>query len=94
MEVNIGLMTRDEMLTESTYNKNHKYTTEEMAEDGDYVYVDRNGYLTYANGEEVIETEDLPEDGWYDCTDVENLNDTFPDSGFYDSPLYDDDDEW
>lgn len=94
MKVNIDLMNREEMLQESTFNKGNRYTTEEMAESGDYVTTNRNGYLEYANGEEVIEVNDLPMDGWYDCTDGEDFNDSYADSDCYDNPLYDSDDEW
>ena len=55
MEVKIDLMTKEEMLQESYNNKGNKYTTEEWQENGDYVTTDRNGYLNYANGEEVID---------------------------------------
>ena len=54
MEVKIDLMTKEEMLQESYINKGNRYTTEEWQENGDYVTTDRNGYLNYANGEEVI----------------------------------------
>ena len=77
MEVKIDLMTKEEMLQESYINKGNRYTTEEWQENGDYVTTDRNGYLNYANGEEVIDE-----------------NDSYSDSGFYDNPLYDSDDDW
>ena len=96
MEVKIDLMTKEEMLQESYINKGNRYTTEEWQENGDYVTTDRNGYLNYANGEEVIDENDLPEDGWFDCTeyDEDSDADSYSDSGFYDNPLYDSDDEW
>ena len=96
MEVKIDLMTKEEMLQESYNNKGNKYTTEEWQENGDYVITDRNGYLNYANGEEVIDNNDLPEDGWYYCTEYDEDGDidSYADSGFYDNPLYDSDDEW
>lgn len=93
----IGLMTREEMLQESYANKGNMYTTEEWEENGDYVTTDRNGYLNYANGEEVINENDLPEDGWYDCTGYDEDNDNYTDS-YYDSGIYinqyDSDDDW
>lgn len=86
-------MTREEMLQESYTNKGNMYTTEEWEENGDYVITDRNGYLNYANGEEVIDENDLPEDGWYDCTGYNEDNDRYYDSGLYVNQ-YDYDDEW
>lgn len=88
-------MTREEMLQDSYHNRGNRYTTEEWQEDGDYVTTNRNGYLEYANGEEVLEDEDLPEDGWYDCTDYNEEDDEdIPYNENYDSALYDEDDEW
>lgn len=96
MKVNIELMTREEMLSDSNSNRGNRYAVEEWMEDGDYVTTNRNGYLEYANGEEVIDENDLPEDGWFDCTDydIEDNPDSYTDSGFFDNPLYDSDDEW
>lgn len=94
MNVKIDLMTREEMLQESYNNKGNRYTIEEWQEDGEYVTTDRNGYLNYANGEEVMDENDLPEDGWYDCTGYDGYDDSYSDSGIYDNPLYDCDDEW
>ena len=104
MEVKIDLMTKEEMLQESYINKGNRYTTEEWQENGDYVTTDRNGYLNYANGEEVIDESDLPEDGWFDCTgyDEDSDVDSYSNSDFYDmfnplhefNSLYDSDDEW
>ena len=88
MEVKIDLMTKEEMLQESYINKGNRYTTEEWQENGDYVTTDRNGYLNYANGEEVIDEIDLTED------DEDSDIDSYADSGFYDNPLYDSDDDW
>lgn len=92
MKLNTDLMTREEMLMETSINRGNQYTTEEMWESGDYVVTDRNGYLYYANGEEVISDEDLPEDGWFDCTDMDNGSyyDSYSDNDNY----YDVDDEW
>lgn len=87
-------MTKDEMLQESYDNRGNRYTTEDWQEDGDYVTTNRNGYLEYANGEEVMDEDDLPEDGWFDCTDYDESEDSYTDSGIYDNPLYDSDDEW
>lgn len=104
MKVQVDLMTREEMLAESSVNKGNRYTIEEWQKDGDYVVTNRNGYLEYANGEEVIDENDLPEDGWFDCTDYDEDEDSYTESGFYDTrggtnqpydnPLYDSDDEW
>ena len=71
-------------------------TTEEMWETGDYVVTDRNGYLYYANGEEVMSDEDLPETGWFDCTDMDNdsYNENYYDSYSDNDNYYDIDDEW
>lgn len=88
-------MTREEMLQDSYRNRGNRYTTEEWQEDGDYVTTNRNGYLEYANGEEVLEDEDLPEDGWYDCTDYNEEDDEdILYNENYDSALYDENDEW
>lgn len=90
-------MTREEMLVETARNRGNQYTTESMWEDGDYVTTDRNGYLNYANGEEVLADEDLEEDGWFDCTDISNddlESESYMDSDIYDNPLYDSDDDW
>jgi len=94
MKVQVDLMNREEMLAESSSNKGNRYTIEEWQESADYVVTNRNGYLEYANGEEVIDENDLPEDGWFDCTDYDEDEDSYNDSGFYDNPLYDSDDEW
>lgn len=95
MKLNTDLMTREEMLMETSYNRGNQYTTEEMWEDGDYVVTDRNGYLKYSNGEEVLADEDLPEDGWFDCTDMDNdiYNESYYDSYSDNDNYYDVDDE-
>lgn len=94
MQVKLDLMTKEEMIEESFNNKGNRYTTEEWAEDGDYVATNRNGYLEYSNGEEVIDEGDLPEDGWYDCTDYVEDEEflVMNDSNWYQDPLYDEDD--
>ena len=96
MKLNTDLMTREEMLMETSINRGNQYTTEEMWETGDYVVTDRNGYLYYANGEEVMSDEDLPETGWFDCTDMDNdsYNENYYDSYSYNDNYYDVDDEW
>lgn len=96
---NLDLMSRDEMLEIASSNRvEHQYTTEDLWENEDHNYVvcNRNGYLNYANGEEVIDENDLPEDGWFDCTEYDEDSDvdSYSDSGFYDNPLYDSDDDW
>lgn len=94
MQVKLDLMTREEMIEESFNNKGNRYTTEEWQEDGDYVITNRNGYLEYGNGEEVLDEDDLPEDGWFDCTgydeDEEELNEEA--RYCYEDPLYDEND--
>lgn len=94
---NLDLMTRDEMLDVASNNRvEHQYTTEELwEEDHNYVVCNRNGYMEWANGEEVLEDEDLPLDGWFECTGYdESDEDSYNDSDIYDNPLYDSDDEW
>ena len=43
-----------------------------------------------------LDENDLPEDGWFDCTEYDEDSDvdSYSDSGFYDNPLYDSDDDW
>ena len=96
MKLNTDLMTREEMLMETSINRGNQYTTEEMWETGDYVVTDRNGYLYYANGEEVMSDEDLPETGWFDCTDMDNdsYNENYYDSYSDNDNYYDIDDEF
>lgn len=97
MKMNIDLMTRDEMIEAAMSNRvESQYTTEELWEDDhNYVTCDRNGYMEWANGEEVLEDEELPEDGWFECTGYDSdEEDSYTDSGIYDNPLYDSDDEW
>lgn len=107
MKLNLDLMTREEMLLVALDNRvEHQYTTEELwDEDHNYVVCNRNGYMEYSNGEEVLEDEDLPEDGWFECTgyDESDEEDSYCDSGIYndcrrqmtyDDPLYDGEDEY
>lgn len=90
-------MTREEMLQEADLNRGNLYTTDELFEDElNYVYIARSGYVFWANGEEVMdEDEELPKDGWYECTgfDEEMMDDS--NNGYnpnYDSSLYDEED--
>lgn len=98
MKLSLDLMSRDEMIEVAMSNRvEHQYTTEDMWENEDHNYVvcNRNGYMEYANGEEVLEDEDLPIDGWFECTGYdEDDYDSYSDSGIYDNPLYDGEDEY
>lgn len=100
MKLSLDLMSRDEMIETAMSNRvEHQYTTEDMWENEDHNYVvcNRNGYMEWANGEEVLEDEDLPEDGWFECTGYdadEDDYDSYSDSGIYDNPLYDGEDEY
>lgn len=98
---NLDLMSRDEMLEVASSNRvEHQYTTEDLWENEDHNYVvcNRNGYMEWANGEEVLEDDTLPEDGWFECTGYETNEDDYldgySDSGIYDNPLYDGEDEY
>lgn len=89
-----ALMTREEMLDTAGQNRETQYTTEEMWESGDYVVVDASGYLVYSNGEEVLDETDLAEDGWFDCTDMEDpFDNDYNRDGYYNDPLYDEYDD-
>lgn len=107
MKVEMDLMTRDEMISLANQNKGTQYSTEDLWEDDQqYVMVDRNGYLVWDNGEEVLnEDEELPEDGWFETSDdctawdedpfLENVSEGEPNSDYYsgyDNPLYDEND--
>lgn len=94
MQVKLDLMSRDEMIEESFRNKGNRYTTEEWQEEGNYVVTNRNGYLEYADGEEVIEEDSLPIEGWFDCTGYEEDEDLLNNEArsCYEDPLYDEDD--
>lgn len=104
MEIEMDLMSKDEMLNIANRNRGTQYTTEELWEDDQqYVKVDRNGYLVWDNGEEVInEDEELPEDGWFEVTDydegdpfLENVSEGEVGNDYYsgyDNPLYDEND--
>lgn len=98
MEQEMKLMSRDEMIAEADNNRGNQYTTELMWDDGhEYVYVDRNGYLKYDIGEEVLEYDELEEDGWFECTDYNEDGEddmSYSSNSAYDNPLYDDNDEW
>lgn len=86
-------MTKEEMIQEARYNRGNQYTTDELFEEGNYVYVARTGYLMWENGEEVMDEDDeLPEDGWWECTDY-NENDPGDYGLFYDEALYDENDD-
>lgn len=97
MKMSLDLMSRDEMIDVAMANRvEHQYTTEDLWENDDHNYIvcNRNGYLEYADGEEVLDDEELPEDGWFECTGYDADEDSFNDSGIYDNPLYDADDEY
>ena len=61
-------MTREEMLEDAYANKGNVYATEEMHEEGNCVLYGYNGCLMYGDGEEIVDEEELPEDGWIDFT--------------------------
>lgn len=99
----MDLLSRQDMLALADKNRGTQYTTEELWEDDhQYVVVNRNGYLVWDNGEEIIdENEELPEDDWFEVTGYEEdpfLEDVSEDEingGYYsdyDSPLYDEND--
>lgn len=84
-------MTRQEMLKDAYANRCNVYATEEMWQNGDYILVDHSGYLQYGNGEEILDEEELPEDGWIDFTDYRmELDDYSPNSDYI---LYDENDD-
>lgn len=63
-------MTKNEALDMVYANHGQMYTCDKLWEDNEnYVTVDRRGYLSYANGEEVLDEDELPEGEWYDVTD-------------------------
>lgn len=81
-------MTREEALELIYNNRDTQVTTDRLLDNGYYVYCDRQGYFMLSNGEEIINNEELEEDGWFDCSDIEfdehNIND-------FDNFMFDDD---
>lgn len=76
-------MTKNEALDMVYANHGQMYTCDKLWEDNEnYVTVDRRGYLSYANGEEVLDEDELPEGEWYDVTDYneedENWEPNYP----------------
>ena len=56
-------------------NKGHIYTTDELWEDDENcILVDSLGNLVFGYGEMVINTDELPQEGWYDATDMDSTN--------------------
>ena len=65
-------MTREEALELVNSNRNKcQVTTDKLLNNGYCVYCDRHGYFMFSNGEEIVNTEELEEDGWFDCSDIE-----------------------
>lgn len=63
-------MTRDEVISFLKNNNRFCYTTDELWNNNEYIYIDHNGYIFYSSGDEIYDIEDLEEDGWYECTDM------------------------
>lgn len=64
-------MTREEALELIYTNRDIQVTTDKLLNNGYCVYCDRHGYFMFSNGEEIVNTEELEEDGWFDCSDIE-----------------------
>ena len=81
-------MTREEALELIYNNRDTQVTTDRLLDNGYYVYCDRQGYFMFSYGEEIVNNEELEEDGWFDCSDIEfdehNIND-------FDNFMFDDD---
>lgn len=81
-------MTREEALELIYNNRDTQVTTDRLLDNGYYAYCDRQGYFMFSNGEEIVNNEELEEDGWFDCSDIEfdehNIND-------FDNFMFDDD---
>lgn len=53
-------------------NKGRIYTTDELWEDDENcILIDNLGNLIFGNGEPVTNEDELPQDGWYDATDID-----------------------
>lgn len=92
-------MKKDEALDMAYANPGQMYTCDALWEDNEnYVSVDRRGYLSYANGEEVIDEDELPEDDWFDVTDYDQDADWEPNypshiNCYNDDIMYDEENE-
>ena len=66
-------MTLNDAIKCAHTNKGHIYTTDELWEDDENcILEDSLGNLVYGNsGEIVIDMDMLPNDGWYDATDMD-----------------------
>lgn len=77
-------MTLNDAIRCAHVNKGHIYTTDELWEDDENcILEDSLGNIVYGNsGEIVTDTSELPVDGWYDATDIneESYEDFRPES--------------
>lgn len=81
-------MTREEALELIYANRDIQVTTDKLLNNGYYVYCDRHGYFMFSNGEEIVDNEELEEDGWFDCSDIEFDEHN---TGGFDSFMFNDD---
>lgn len=65
-------MTLKDAIRSARINKGHIYTTDELWEDDENcILIDNLGNLVFGDGEPVTNEAELPQDGWYDATDIE-----------------------
>ena len=65
-------MTLKDAIRSAKINKGHIYTTDELWEDDENcILIDNLGNLIFGNGEPVTNEDELPQDGWYDATDID-----------------------
>lgn len=74
-------MTKDEAFEFLQANPSSQVTTSTLwEEDNRFIYINRSGYLVYNDGTDVYDEDELEEDGWYQCDDLES--DTWVDDNF------------
>ena len=65
-------MNRKEAIRSAQQLRGHIFTTDELWEDDENcILTDSLGVLIWGNGEIIDNIEELPLDGWYDATDIE-----------------------
>ena len=66
-------MTLEDAIRYAHNNKGHIYTTDELWEDNENCIIeDSLGNLVWGStGESITDFSELPEDGWYDATDID-----------------------
>ena len=91
-------MTLKDAIRSARTNKGHIYTTDELwADDENCILIDNLGNLIFGDGEPVTNEGELPQDGWYDATDIEEQDecsnwDNYRANTVVDSVLWDEED--